>query len=156
LILGKNIILKGYASNNKPLVKIGNATAATKLGKLTMLNGSRITGNTSSASAITNGGGGVNVSTKSTFIMQGGVIDNNKCTASNGGAAAVLVYATSAANMAIFEKTGGTIKGNTSNIPAGSRHVIEVVLSTAIQKYRDTEAGPDVKLDSATETGWEN
>jgi hypothetical protein len=153
LILGKNIILKGYASNNKPLVKIGNATAATKLGKLTMLEGSRITGNTNTGN-ITDGGGGVNVSSKSIFIMQGGVIDGNS--GGSKSAAAVLVYAASAANMAIFEKTGGTIKGNTSNIPAGSRHVIEVVQTSTIKKYCDTEAGPDVKLDSATDTNWEN
>ncbi|MDR2343925.1 MAG: Ig-like domain-containing protein [Spirochaetaceae bacterium] len=107
LILGENITLKGYSSNNKALVAVGD-TSTSKLGKLTMKDGSRITGNTTSATT----GGGVYVAT-GLFNMEGGTIDANASTPSGGHGGGVNF------NGGSFLMTGGLIEnnvaGNTSN-----------------------------------------
>jgi hypothetical protein len=105
LVLRENITLQGYAVNTGRLVVIGN-NVNTKLGKLTMLDGSRITGNTGGIS------GGVLVLASGTFTMEGGNIDNNKmttidyenwATATSGGG----VY-----NAGTFLMNGGIITKN--------------------------------------------
>jgi hypothetical protein len=100
LVLGKGITLKGYASNTSALVVVGN-TANTKMGKLTMKTGSRITGNTNSTAT----GGGVNVVAGGVFNMEGGVIDSNKSTDKAGKGGGVL-------NAGSFSMTGGEINEN--------------------------------------------
>jgi hypothetical protein len=97
LIVGENITLQGSSTNNSPLVMIGNGT--NNIGKLTMLAGSRITGNTNTNQA---GSGGVNVAQGSTFNMEGGSIDRNQATVNGGG-----VY-----NGGTFNMTGGIIENN--------------------------------------------
>jgi hypothetical protein len=105
LILGENITLKGYSSNTSALVAVGNST--TNMGKMTMKDGSTITGNTSSAST----GGGVYVMTKGEFIMEGGNISNNNTT----GSSAATTIGAGVRVAGIFTMNGGSIKNNTSN-----------------------------------------
>jgi predicted outer membrane repeat protein len=95
LILDENITLKGYSNNNSALVVIGDIN---KTGKLTMMAGSRITGNTTTTT-----GGGVYVLGGGTFDMEGGSIDNNQTTNSGGG-----VYADT------FTMSGGSIENNSA------------------------------------------
>ncbi|MDR3300938.1 MAG: Ig-like domain-containing protein [Spirochaetaceae bacterium] len=99
LILGENITLKGNATNTAALVVVG-VSDASKKGNLTMLDGSRITSNTT-----TGDGGGVRVLASGTFLMIGGSIDNIKSTSNtaNGGGVA---------NLGIFTMTGGFIRDN--------------------------------------------
>jgi hypothetical protein len=80
LILGENITLQGNNNNNNSsaLVMIGKGTS--NMGKLTMENGSRITGHTSTGA----NGGGVYIYAGSTFEMKKGTIDLNKSTATAG------------------------------------------------------------------------
>jgi hypothetical protein len=99
----ENITLQGYDKNTSALVVVGN-TATSKVGKLTMKAGSRITGNKSSGTA-TNSGGGVRVAAGGTFIMEDGMIDRNKALGGDGGG----VYVT--ANT-VFTMTGGSIEYN--------------------------------------------
>jgi hypothetical protein len=126
----ENITLKGDASNNKPLIIAGNA--GTTKGKLTMKENSRITGNTSSATAA-----GVQVKTKSEFLMEGGSIDNNTSTVSNttnanqGGA----VYV---ASEAIFTMSGGVI---TKNIAASGAAVFIDWTSNKYGIFTKSESG---------------
>jgi hypothetical protein len=108
LVLGNGITLKGYTSNNKALVVVGSTTA-NRTGKLTMLEGSQITGNSNSTAA---GGGGVNIGSNanetnpSIFIMEGGTIDYNHGTAATGKGGGVIVGGS------IFEMKGGNISNN--------------------------------------------
>jgi hypothetical protein len=103
----ENITLKGFESNNKPLIIIGS-TASLK-GELTMKADSRITENKNSAAVA-----GVQVKAKSTFTMEGGSIDHNEAvqtsnsTSTNRGGA---VYVASGAN---FTMEGGVIAANKS------------------------------------------
>jgi hypothetical protein len=108
LVLGENITLKGIDSNTYPVVTVGN-TENTKVGKLTMLAGSRITGNTNTNKS-TRQGGGVRVVAGGTFEMKGGSIDNNtNGSQDNTSAVYGAVY-----NGGTFTMTGGVIKKNTS------------------------------------------
>jgi hypothetical protein len=108
LILGENITLSGYDKNNVALVIVGNL-ANTKMGELTMLDGSRITGNTNSVNTST---GGVLIWLGGIFTMNGGSIDDNHSTAANGVVGgAVLVN-----NSAEFKMTGGVIAKNSAKI----------------------------------------
>jgi hypothetical protein len=106
LVLGENITLKGISGNNKPLVVVGN-TESTKVGTLTMLAGSRITGNISSST-----NGGVLVALGGTFIMEDGMIDGNEATNNSGTGGGVGVAA-------IFTMNGGSIKGNKAGNTSG-------------------------------------
>jgi hypothetical protein len=93
-VILQDITLKGNDGNNTALVTVS--------GNLTMKDGSRITGNTSSANTT---GGGVNIATGGVFTMDGGSIDNNKSTANAGKGGGVYGVGT-------FTMRGGTIKEN--------------------------------------------
>jgi len=108
LTLGKNITLfgrkvggNGGADNNNAVVHVQYNSA-----KLTMLDGSKITGNNSSTS-----GGGVRTEYTGSFIMQGGEISGNKSVGSGGG-----VYAFNAGPVTIHD---GIISGNEAAYSAG-------------------------------------
>jgi len=75
LILDKNIILKGHASNNTSLVKINSG------GTLEMKSMSKITGNTVTTNE---SGGGVYVAGNGTFTMRGGTIIANTAKCAGG------------------------------------------------------------------------
>jgi hypothetical protein len=106
LVLGGNITLSGYNGNDTTLIFVGNGTTVTNnKGTLTMLEGSRITGNTSSIATC---GAGVTVLASGAFTMNGGSIDGNinNCT-SVGGGGGVLTSGT-------FILNDGEIKDNTT------------------------------------------
>jgi hypothetical protein len=114
LILGENITLSGDGNNTNPddnkanksaLVVVGGSTT-TYMSKLTMNAGSRITGNNNDSTG--NKAGGVMVLGGGTFVMNGGVIDNNKITGARYIGGAVLVLDS-------FMMSGGDIAKNTSN-----------------------------------------
>jgi hypothetical protein len=108
LILGENITLSGNADNdevnNSALVVVGPSSGS-YIGKLTMNEGSRITGNTVTAGS--SGGGGVRVFTNSTFVMNGGMIDHNKVTGSNSSGGGVN-------NAGTFTMNDGNIEYNSA------------------------------------------
>jgi hypothetical protein len=115
LILDENITLQGNSSNNVALISIGNSDAAesqVRKGKLTMLEGSRITGNVSSGN---NTGAGVYVLAKGTFILDGGCIDNNKTTAPTASRAT----GAGVRNGGTFTMNGGFIANNVTNGSGG-------------------------------------
>jgi len=105
LSIGENITLAGIASNNNSLIKVQN-------GSFTMLDGSKITENTSNA--ITDGSGrGAAVyvaGATSVFIMKGGSIrGNTSSTTGTKTAGGVFVD-----NNGTFFMEGGSIEGNTA------------------------------------------
>jgi hypothetical protein len=98
LVLDDNItITSTHIASTKPLLAIGTTTA-NKLGKLTMLEGSRVTGIT--------GYSGVQVNTYGTFIMESGVIDYCTDASNTGMGAGVYTSGT-------FTMKGGVIENNT-------------------------------------------
>jgi hypothetical protein len=117
----KDITLKGYASNNSALVVVGKVyTGSTYYkGKLTMKDGSRITGNTNSA---TSGGGGVYIHSNSTFTMEDGSIDNNQVVAANTSGGGVYAVGT-------FTMSGGTIADNTCTRFGGGVNATQFTMS---------------------------
>jgi hypothetical protein len=104
LILGENITLAGYASNNKALVVVGDSTNS---GKLTMRDGSRITGNKNSTAQ----GGGVYV-VIGLFNMEGGTIDANASTQNGGKGGGVF-------NGGTFTMLNGLIEENEAGNSSG-------------------------------------
>jgi hypothetical protein len=98
-VILQDITLKGNDGNNAALVTV--------TGNLTMKDGSRITGNTSSVATT---GGGVNITAGSVFTMDGGSIDNNSNKISNAAAQGGGVR-----NGGTFKMTGGTIQENTAD-----------------------------------------
>jgi hypothetical protein len=109
LVLGENITLKGIETNTSPLVVVGN-TANTKMGSLTMLEGSKITGNINTKAT----GGGVQVVQGGTFVMEDGMIDKNETTNNSGVGGGVNVGANGT-----FTMNGGSIKGNKAGNSSG-------------------------------------
>jgi hypothetical protein len=101
LTLGNNITLEGKASNTSPIVNIITG------GKLVMLDGSKITGNTNTSTSNYKGAG-VTVDTGGTFEMKGGEISGNTRTAGTRSAGGVY-------NDGTFIMSGGIICGNTVN-----------------------------------------
>jgi hypothetical protein len=101
LVLDSNITLQGKSDNNAPLVKVNNG------GELTILSGSTITGNISTASG-DNNGGGVYVNTGGSATLDGGSISNNTVSSPNRGANGGGVYITGGT----FTMISGTISGN--------------------------------------------
>jgi hypothetical protein len=99
LTLGNNITLKGM-NNITPLVSVAS-------GKLIMLEGSKITGNTNSGSTYANQGGGVTVGINGTFEMRGGEISENTRIEQSGGGGVC--------NNGTFVMFGGIICGNTAS-----------------------------------------
>lgn len=103
LTLGNNVTVTGWAANTTSVLHVQNGAA------LTMLAGSKITGNTSSGGSSGFYGAAVSVADASSFTMEGGTISgNSSTTASNlsvGG-----LYATGTSNIAL---KGGNITGNT-------------------------------------------
>jgi len=102
------------------------------------MNGGTIIGNNSSQpfGAVGQLGG--------TFTMTGGVISGNTTTGNGGGVSAQL---------GTFTKTGGTIYGSgegANSNTATSGHAVYVSAS----RYRNTTAGPEVNLSSATADNW--
>jgi uncharacterized repeat protein (TIGR02543 family) len=131
LTLGNNVVLQGLSSNTGPLAQVNSG------GTLIMENGSKISGNTNTASAYgggvyvrggtfimsggeisgntsnTYGSGGVFVSNGGTFTMSGGNISGNSASQSAYGGGVFVDY-----NSA-FTMSGGEISGNTSNSSGG-------------------------------------
>jgi hypothetical protein len=114
LRLGEHITLKGNNTNITGLVVVGNAisgashSASDRKGKLTMLEGSRITGNTTNAASTA---GGILVRSNGIFDMQGGSIDGNtgSATTGNGGVR----------NGGTFTMRGGSITNNSGDQGGG-------------------------------------
>ena len=98
LVLDSNISLNGMSGNNSPLVYVRSG------GTLVMNEGSRVTGNTNTATWEWDGGGGVAVWIGGTFIMHGGEISGNTGHHFAGG-----VW-----NRGTFIMHGGEISGNTA------------------------------------------
>jgi hypothetical protein len=144
LILGENITLAGYASNTSALVVVGNSTTA--VGKLTMKDGSRITGNTNS----TTKGGGVYVST-GLFNMEGGTIDINASTPTAGHGGGVNF------NGGSFLMTGGIIEKNTAgNVSDSSNAMGGGVFVGANPAGTFTMSGGIIRENSALASGANN
>jgi len=125
LTIGNNITLVGRDGNTNDLVIVQNG------GHLTMLDGSRITGHTSSAAGMATGlGAAVNVGNNGTFTMSGGTITGNTGTGTatwiSGG---VFVNADAGGR---FYMEGGSITGNTrgAGIPA------DIYLNNAVSYLR--------------------
>ncbi|GHV75415.1 hypothetical protein AGMMS49942_02360 [Spirochaetia bacterium] len=126
LVLDSNITLQGLPNNNTVLVRVSGGT-------LVMNNGSKITGNTSSALF---SGGGVYVD-DGTFTMTGGTISGNGASLGGGVNGNII-------------KTGGTI--TSTNSAANGK------VAYSDPRKRNAEAGPGVNLDyrvSGSEGGWE-
>jgi hypothetical protein len=110
----ENITLKGYGNdttkNTSALVVVGKLYGGSNYykGKLTMREGSRITGNIGSPV-----GGGIRVFIDSAFTMENGNISGNTTTTTGGGV-------TSAGD---FTMTGGVISGNTATGNGGGVYV---------------------------------
>jgi hypothetical protein len=98
LYLESNITLKGKVTNStQPLINVTS-------GSLTMQDGSKITGHTTSNSA-----GTINISgTTSRFVMNGGEISGNRNTSTTTSAGMVIIQ-----NGGNFTMNGGTVTGNT-------------------------------------------
>jgi uncharacterized repeat protein (TIGR02543 family) len=102
LILGRNVTLKGLASNGRSPVYVGGASAS-----LLMKTGAAISGNT---------GGGVWVVGSGSFTMEGGEISGN--TASAGGGVSVWGGGN-------FTMEGGVISGNSASYGGGGVFVYD-------------------------------
>ena len=102
LTLGNNVTLQGLSSNTAPLLSVYSG------GTLVMESGSKITGNSNSASASAYGGGGVYVNS-GTFTMNGGEISGNTTSGTYSGGCGVYVYS------GMFTMNGGEISGNTTS-----------------------------------------
>ena len=77
LIIGNNITLVGRNNNNAPLIIVqGREWPASPVGRFTMLEGSKITGNTSTAGSPSHGAA-VFVNRSGSFYMRGGEITGN-------------------------------------------------------------------------------
>jgi hypothetical protein len=175
LILDENITLSGYDNNTAALVVVGNSV--TNKGKLTMRDGSRITGNIGS---ISNGGGGVTVAAGGIFTMNGGSIDGNNNKRTSGTAAGAVLVANNAefkmiggviaknsvsitssigavvlGNTASFEKTGGIIYGaETAAVENANNCVNAVFILGGSNKKRSTTADESVNLTTADGVNW--
>jgi hypothetical protein len=110
LTLGNNITLKGSAASG------GNSCGVNAVsgGKLIMLDGSKITGNTNSNTSNSHGAG-VTVGSNGTFEMRGGEISGNTRTGGNMGAGGVY-------NAGTFMMSDGIIRGNTADPPSGKNN----------------------------------
>jgi hypothetical protein len=93
------------------------------------MNGGKISGNNVGNM---NGGGGVFVEGRGTFIMDDGTITSN--TAGNGGGVFV--------REGTFRKTGGTITGNTALIGDGGGHQV-YAMGMMGDKYIDASPVPN-------------
>jgi uncharacterized repeat protein (TIGR02543 family) len=100
LILDNNVTLKGLTTNNSTLVGVQGSSAS-----LRMKAGAKIAGN----SVTMNGGGGVYVTSGSSFTMEGGEISDNSA---NGGGGVVV-------NNGSFTMEGGEISGNSASSGGG-------------------------------------
>jgi hypothetical protein len=96
----QDLTLKGRSGNSVPVVQVESR------GTLLMKAGSRITGNTSSYSSSSFGGGGVYVR-DGTFSMSGGAVSGNSSSYSGGG---VYVF-----GGGTFSMSGGAVSGNSSS-----------------------------------------
>ena len=162
LVLDSNITLKGRSSGSSSLVRVNSG------GVFEMETGSKITGNTTSSSYATYGGG-VYVS-GGTFTMNGGEISGNTADSLGGGSFGGGVYV----NGGTFIKLGGTIYGSDSDpinsnavrdssgeeieVVNGRGHAVYVYVNPELNMRRETTAGPGVVLDSGrggVEGGWE-
>ncbi|MCL2689151.1 MAG: hypothetical protein FWE57_04820 [Chitinispirillia bacterium] len=103
LILDNRVTLRGRSSNNAPVVRVNSR------GTLVMKAGSRISGNTTSAS-----GGGVVVNTDGSFTMEGGEISGNTSSGWSAGGGGVYV---AAGGYLLMEN--GRITGNSSSSGGG-------------------------------------
>ena len=103
LTLGNNITLVGRADNNNTVVTVNNGA------NFVMLDGSKITGNTSSADFTAGAGAAVNITgSGTTFTMKGGTVTGNTSTyTTNLYAGGVCITSNGS-----FYMEGGSIKGN--------------------------------------------
>ena len=104
LTIGANITLQGRTGNTTDVVTVLNGAT------FTMLDGSKITGNTSSATADGFGRGAAVSVSGSTFTMKGGTIIGNNATATASNISPGGLYAYGANTTVILE--GGVIEGN--------------------------------------------
>ncbi|MDR0637173.1 MAG: fibronectin type III domain-containing protein [Treponema sp.] len=101
LILDHNVTLKGISGNTAALLRVNTG------GTLEMNAGAKISGNTTSTSSSTVGGG---VYVSGTFIMNGGEISGNTATSSSSYICGGGVYVSGGT----FTMSGGEISGNTA------------------------------------------
>ena len=106
LTLGNNITLVGRNATDDGVDNTSTVVSVQNGAKFIMLAGSKITDNT-----ISTNGGGVNISTGSTFNMEGGEISGNNVTGTNWGGG---VYVSGT-----FTMRGGIISGNSSRAGGG-------------------------------------
>jgi uncharacterized repeat protein (TIGR02543 family) len=128
LVLGNNITLTGYASNNAALVYVDG-------GSLTMRDGAAIKDNKNSST-----GGGVYINSGS-FTMEGGEISYNSSGMYGGG-----VYIR---NGSSFIKTGGIIANNTAFRAMYGHSVFH-----SLGRYLDGPFYAEDDIDSANASGW--
>jgi uncharacterized repeat protein (TIGR02543 family) len=112
LILDNNITLQGDSTNDTSLVYVDGSSAS-----LTMKEGATITGNTATSGGGTTGrGGGVYITTNSSFTMEGGTISHNTANGTGGGGVEV--------SGGFFNMSGDAkISGNTANMYGGGVEV---------------------------------
>jgi hypothetical protein len=108
-----DITLEGNSNNTDALIYVGPMNGnASKVGKLTMKDGSQITGNRTTADI----GAAVCLWQGATFTMEGGSIDGNTASGSSGGGGV------GANGVGItFTMTGGTIENNTAHATGGNK-----------------------------------
>ena len=109
LTIGNNITLEGHNNNNAPLIIVRGVTQ--RRGNFIMLEGSRITGNTS-GNYYNSQGAAVHVTSSGIFSMRGGEISGNTSTAVTLPVGGVTMEEGS--NGTSFRMDGGRIIGNTS------------------------------------------
>jgi uncharacterized repeat protein (TIGR02543 family) len=145
LTLGNNVALQGWSGNTSPLTRVNSG------GTLTMESGSKICGNTNTAS----NGGGVVVNSGGAVTINGGEISGNTVSGGYGGG----VYVNNGGEF--IKQPGGTIYGSNAssalkNTAGGDSYGHAVYVSSG-GKIRNGTIGEGVTLDSSlsgVEGGW--
>jgi len=117
LILGNNITLVGRSKDDNGGEDNNNSIIKLEKGKLTMLNGSKITGNASTASSILEGGGAaVYLSDGNLTMKEGSSITGNKATFNSSSFTGVIVAGLchGGSFYTTINMEGGSITGNTA------------------------------------------
>ena len=150
LTIGNNITLQGRIANNNTVVSVWGGAA------FTMLDGSELSGNRSSASSDSAGqGAAVSIFSGSTFTMKGGTITNNIAT--GGSSYAVKPGGLYAQLTSTVVLEGGSITGNTG-VTAGDAyflHTANVTLSgTASVGTLTLNASDTIRSTLTIAPGW--
>ena len=114
LVLGNNITLVGLTDGINGALIDNNGSVITVYGLFTMLNGSKVTGNTSSSSTAPTGEGAAVLitGTGATFTMKGGKITGNNSTTTVTGVTSTAYAGLNARANTIVTLEGGEITGN--------------------------------------------